>query len=91
LRMTDFATLGLRIEPPMHLAIAAQCATPDATRHLEETLRAFLSLSAAGLKRQPELAAMLRSVELGSQASTVRLSLSVRAEDMPRIFELLTR
>jgi hypothetical protein len=91
LRMADFATVGLRIEPPMQLDVAAQCGSPDNAQHVEETLRAFLSLSAAGLARQPELAAMLRSAGVQREGTTVRASLTAPADAVPRLFDLFDR
>jgi hypothetical protein len=91
LRLADFATLGLRLEAPMQLDAAAQCPTPDAARHLEESLRAFLSLAALGVSRQPQLAAMLHAVDVRREANTVRVSLTAPGEDMPHLFDFFSR
>jgi hypothetical protein len=91
LRQAQFATAGLRIEPPMQLDFSAQCATPDAATHLEETLRAFLSLSAAGVARQKELAGMLRSANVLRDGGTVRASLTAPEDAMPQLFDFLSR
>lgn len=91
LRPAQFATVGLRIEPPMELDFAAQCATPDAGKELEETLRAFLSLTAAGFRRQPELAGLLKTVEVRREGGAVKASLVAPAEAMPRLLDFLAR
>jgi hypothetical protein len=91
LRLANFAAVGLHIEPPLQLDLMAQCPTPEAARHLEETLRAFFSLLAATLARQPDLAALLRAAEVSSEANTVHGSMAVPADTMPRLLELFTR
>jgi hypothetical protein len=91
LRQAQFATVGLRIEPPMQLDFSAQCATPDAATHLEETLRAFLSLSAAGVARQKELAIMLRSADVRREGVAVRAALTAPEDAMPQLFDFLAR
>jgi len=91
LRLARFATLGLRIQQPVTLDFTAQCATADNARHLEETLRAILSLSSAGLARRPELAALLRAVDLQRQQDSVHASLAASDETMPQILELFAR
>jgi hypothetical protein len=91
LRLADFATVGLRIDAPMRLDAAAQCATPDAARHLEESLRGFLSLAVLGVSRQPQLAAMLRAVDVRSEGSAVHASLIAPAEDLPQLLDFFAR
>ncbi len=91
LRLANFAAVGLRIEPPLQLDLTAQCPSPEAARHLEETLRAFFSLLAATLARQPDLAALLRAAEVSSEATTVHSSIAVSSDAMPRLLDLFTR
>lgn len=89
--LAQFATVGLRAEPPMQLDFAAQCATPGAANHLEETLRAFLSLAAAGVARQKELAAILKAADVRRDGERVQAALRVPADAMPEILELFGR
>ena len=89
LREASFATVGLRIEAPMQLDFAAQCVTAEAAQRLEETLRAFLTLSAAGMARQKQLADVLRGAEVRRDGGTVRASLVTPEEAMGQVFELL--
>jgi len=91
LRMAQFAALGLRVEPPMQLDFTARCPTVEAASHLEETLRAFLSLTAAGVARQKELAAMLRAAEVRRDGSTVQASLTASEDAMPQLFNFFAR
>jgi len=91
LRQADFATLGLRLDPSPGVDFTAQCTSPEAARHLEETLRAFLSLTAAGVARQAALAAMLRGAEVKSDATSVRATLTAPPEVLPQLFDFFGR
>jgi len=92
LRNAQFATAGLRIEARAQIDFTAQCAAPDTARELEETLRAFLSLSAAGLaRRQPELAAVLRAANVQRDGGIVRASIAAQADSIGELLDLFAR
>ena len=90
LRLADSAAAGLRLDPAQ-VDFTAQCATPASAQHLEETLRAFLSLSAAGLARQPALSAMLRGADVRRESTAVRASLTAPADAVAQLFEFLAK
>lgn len=82
LRMSEYATLSLRINAALDATATAVCPNPAAAARLEETLRAMASITAAGVaRRQPELAALFRSLDVGRDGRTVhaRASASPRA------------
>lgn len=87
LRLADFATVGLRLEAPAGIDLAAQCPTPEAAQHLEESLRAILSLSVLGAARQPQIAAMLRSADVRREQSEVHATLAAPPDAMPQLLE----
>jgi len=92
LRIANFATVGLRLESTATaIDFDAQCATPDSASNLEETLRAFLSLSAVGLRRQPDLAEALRSAQVRREGATVHASISASPEAITRLLDFLRR
>ena len=91
LENADFATLGLRLDPPARLDFTAQCPTPEQAQHLEESLRGLLSLSVLGLKHQPRLAALLRTADVRREGREVRASLTASGEDLPQLFDWFGR
>ena len=88
LRLADFATAGLQPGAPSRLDFTAQCPTAEAAQNLEESLRAFLSLSALGAAKQPEIAAMLRSAEVRRDGREVRATIS---GDAAKVVDLFSR
>jgi hypothetical protein len=81
LRMSDHATLSLRLDTALDAAATAVCPDPAAAARLEETLRAMASITAAAVaRRQPELAALFRSLDVRRDGRTVR----ARASASPR-------
>ena len=76
LRNTQYASLTARIDFTITLDAGARGLTADAAREFEETLRGFISLAAEAEVRQPDLAALLRSIRIERQDRTVRATLS---------------
>jgi len=91
LRLADFATLGLRLDSQTQLDLAADCPSPDVASHFEESLRAFLSLSVLGVARRPQLAAMLRAVEVHRDSVRVSASLASPPEALPQLLDFFSR
>jgi hypothetical protein len=58
------------------LELTARCPSPAAAAEFERRLRALVSLTAAANSRQPEIAALLHSVQLRREDSTVHATLS---------------
>jgi hypothetical protein len=92
LHMTDTLSLGADLHSGLALASTAQCRTPDAARGFEESLRALLSLTAAGLRlRQPELAALLDSATIERRDRTVHAALSAGLDTAAQLLNFFGR
>jgi hypothetical protein len=79
LHAAEYATLVGRVNDGIRLDATGVCATADAARRLEETLRAFVSIGVAANARQPEMAARLRAIRIEREDRTVRASLAADA------------
>lgn len=88
LHLVDYATLTAKIEPRVDLDLTGASRTEDQGQHLEETLRAIVSLAEAA---QPRLEPLLRSVEIRREGPTVHATLSTDADTLGRVIDGLTR
>ncbi|PWT97852.1 MAG: hypothetical protein C5B51_30560 [Terriglobia bacterium] len=75
LRFADYATLTATVSSTIEIQASALCPNGDAARQLEETLRGLISLAAAAI-RDTKQAALIRSIRLRRQDTTVDLELS---------------
>ena len=82
LRGAEWVTLAVDPADPVDLQLVAQCPTPQAALHFEQSFRALVSLGIA-TTRQPAEAALLQSIHLSRQERTVRLSLSTPLDALP--------
>jgi hypothetical protein len=88
LHTTQYATLSVQLANSVTLAATGECGTPGAARHLEETLRAFVSLGSAGSAHQPAVASLLRRIQVSREDSVVRLNLQAQPADLDLLFKL---
>ena len=84
LHNADYVTLAAQLDDRVALELAASCPSPDAASHFEGSLRAVLGLSAAAL-RQPDLAGLLRSIQVKRDDRTVRASLAASPDALGRL------
>lgn len=89
LRNADRATISLRLDSPIELALTVLGRTADAAREVEDTLRATITLAAASEAGHPDLAALLRSIRLSGADRTVRASLSATPEEVQKLLGAL--
>jgi hypothetical protein len=89
LHATEFTTIAADLGDPIALQIAGVCRTPDAGRQLEQSLRAILSLAAAANARQSGLAAILQSIQISRDESTVHVTLSTAADALDQLLRAL--
>jgi hypothetical protein len=82
LHATDYATLSVRLSDRVVLDVVGMCRDAETGRHLEETLRAFLMLGAAGARREPALVGLLRSVQITRDDRAVRLHVAADPEEL---------
>ncbi len=73
LRSTLYTTAGLQPADPSTLDVTGTCRSPEAAQRLEETLRAFLSLSGAAGRRP----ALLDSLRYHTEGAALRISVTV--------------
>ena len=65
--------------------------TAEAGREFEENLRAILSLTAAANARQPDLVALIRSIQIRREDRTVRAALSGGPDAADRLLRFVPR
>ncbi len=73
LHSTLYTTAGMRPADPFTLDVTGVCRSPEAAQRLEETLRAFLSLSGAAGQRP----ALLDSLKYHTEGAALRISVTV--------------
>ncbi len=91
LRLAEYETVALKLGPVVELEAAAAGHNPENARNLEETLRGFFSLAAAGVAHEPDLAALLRSAQVRREGADVTASLRATSEQVARIVALAAR
>jgi len=89
LRNSEFAAISGRLDSQIELAATALGRTPDAARQVEETMRAAITLAAAAEARQPELAALLKSIQITRDGRTVRAAVSASPDAAQKLFHEL--
>jgi hypothetical protein len=64
------------------------CRRPESARHLEETVRSFVTLGAAATKRQPALSGLLRRIRVSSDGRAVHVTLAAQAGELEELFKV---
>jgi hypothetical protein len=82
LHATEYATLTVRLTDGVALEAVGMCRGAEVAQHLEETVRAIITLGAAGARRQPALAAMLRRIRVSREDRAVRINLMAQADEL---------
>ncbi len=88
LRKADFITLTARTGPGLALELRATAPDTNSARAIEETLRADITLGAAGEARRPDVAAALRSARVDRADRQVVVSLSVSEDAAAQLLAL---
>lgn len=88
LHATQYTTLSIRLTNSIALDAIGMCSGPDSARHLEETIRAFITLGAAGSARQPAVAGLLRRIRLSREDRAVHLSLSAEPAELEQLLKM---
>ena len=89
LRATEWTTLAARVDSAIHLQAAGACSTAEGARQVEESVRALLSLAAVSLAREPDLAALVRSVGVSRDNLAARATLDVPPAQSEKLLALL--
>jgi hypothetical protein len=85
LRDTQYVTLAVQPGDPAEFDLVAQCPTPDAALHFEQSFRAIVSLTAAANARQPAIAGPLQSIRIRREDRVVRASLSAPVDALAKL------
>ncbi len=91
LRNMEFAAVTLRLSSAVEFGVTARGATAEAARSFEDTLRATLTMAAAGETRRGDFAALLRSVQVRREDRTVHASLVTTPERARLLLQTLAR
>ena len=91
LRDMEYAAIAARIGSGIEVEATAVGRTAAAAREFEENLRAILSLTAAASARQPDLVALIRSIQITREDRTVRASLSGGPDAADRLLRFVPR
>jgi hypothetical protein len=91
LRDTEYAGIAVRLGSGIEIEATAVGRTAEAGREFEENLRAILSLTAAASARQPDLVALIRSIQIRREDRTVRVSLSAGPDAVVSLLGLISR
>jgi hypothetical protein len=89
LHATEYATLSVRLANGITLEATGVCADADAARHLEETVRAMVTLGAAASARQTAIASLLKRIRTSRDARAVHLNLLAQPADLEQLLKLL--
>jgi hypothetical protein len=85
LRFTQYLTVAVNADIAVRINLTGHCATQENARHLEESLRALITLAAAAT-RTPDLAALLKSVQIDRDVSTVHVNLQASQTALRELF-----
>jgi len=89
LHQTEYATLTVRLTDNLAIDVMGVCRGPEAALHLEETVRAIVTLGAAGTARQPAVSGLLRHIRVTRDGRAVHLTLATQAAELETVFRLL--
>jgi hypothetical protein len=76
LQLTEYTTVTAGFDSGIDLEAVGLCGNTDAASKLEETVRAMVTLASAAAKRDPDLASLLRSVQVRRDGTTVQVKAS---------------
>ncbi|MBV8906071.1 MAG: hypothetical protein JOZ22_20730 [Acidobacteriia bacterium] len=85
LRFTEYATAGLSGESALSIYFTGYCASPEPARHLEESLRAIVTLASTAT-HSADRKSLLQSIRIDREDSTVRVQLPL---SQPALEQLL--
>jgi hypothetical protein len=89
LRDTEYAAVTVKLTNSVEIDFDATGRTAEAARQVEDTLRAVITLAAAGEARKPDVVALLRAIQLTRDDRKVRASLAAPADGAQKLLDLL--
>ena len=88
LRATRYATLTAHVADSLQITVTGLCASASAAQHLEESLRAMITLASTAEARRPDIAAQLHAIQLDHNGSNVTLTLNAAPGNLERLLQL---
>jgi hypothetical protein len=85
LSFADYATIGIRLDSGVRIDALGAGRNPESAQRLEETLRAFVTLAAAGASRDRALAALLHAVQIRRDGLMVRAAVEATPEQIVKL------
>jgi hypothetical protein len=85
LSLVDYASVAIHLDSGVRIDVLGAGRTPESAEHLEENLRAFFSLAAAGAQRDRALADVLHSVQVQRDGLTVRAGIAASPEEIAKL------
>ena len=89
LRLVEYGSIAVRLDSAVRIDAVGAGRTAESSQQLEETLRAFFSVAAAGASRDRALADLLRSVQVQRDGLTVHAAIAVLPEQVGKLAGLL--
>jgi hypothetical protein len=87
LRNSEYAAVAMKLNSQIEIAATVVGRTPDAARQVEETLRAAITLAAAGEARQSGLVALLKSIQITRDSRTVHAGVSASPDALQKLLQ----
>jgi hypothetical protein len=88
LHATEYTTLSVRLTDRISAEVVGMCRSGESAQHLEETVRALVTLAAAGTKRQPAISGLLRRIRVGREDRAVQVTLVAAPQELQPLFGL---
>lgn len=85
LHFTQYLTAAVNADSALRINLAGYCARPENASHFEESLRALITLARAAT-HSPDLAALLKSVQIDRRGSTVHVHLAASQTALGELF-----
>jgi hypothetical protein len=85
LHYTDYTVLTADLASQAAIQVTATARNPEAATRFEESLRAWVSLAGVAAARQPELAAVLQSVQIRRDGTVVHAALTAAPDAIAKL------
>jgi len=85
LRGIELLTLAAQLSDRVALELEASCPSPEIAARFDGNLRALVSFAEAANARQPDLAAVLRAIQVQREDRTVRATLAIPPEALGKL------
>jgi hypothetical protein len=88
LHQTEYTTVVVHVTDGIEMEATGVCATSGQAERLEGELRAMASIGAAAERRRPEIAGLLRAIQVNRQERTVRVDFRTDGAGVEQLLHL---